>query len=320
AEMPTWSVVVCTRDRPEMLRRCVESLVGEIDRKGEIIVVDNAPATDATARIAERYPVRYVCESRPGLNRARTLGAQTAKGDVVIYTDDDTVAEAGWVGALVSEFAGARVGGATGLTMPLELETEAQELFERYGGFSKGFSRRVFDVTTISPSGAGAVGSGASMAFRRSLILSLQLFEPELDLGTPSRTGGDTYALYRLLAEGYRVVYTPRALNWHQHRREHNELHNTMSGYGTGLYAFLTRALVEDHEVPALRVGLSWFRKHHLRELARALARRPNHLSIAMVMAEIKGTLVAPIAYLSSRRAERARAADNINASGKGAA
>jgi GT2 family glycosyltransferase len=318
--LPSWSVVVCTRDRPEMLRRCVESLAGELDGSGEIIVVDNAPATDATQRIAERYPVRYVRENKPGLNRARALGARTASGDVVIYTDDDTVAEPGWVRALVSEFDGARVGGATGLTMPLELETEAQELFERYGGFSKGFARRVYDVTKISPSRAGAVGSGASMAFRRSLILSLGLFDVELDLGTASRTGGDTYALYRLLADGYRIVYTPAALNWHQHRREHDELHTTMSGYGTGLYAFLTRAFVEDHEVPALRVGMSWFRKHHLRELARAIARRPNHLSIAMVMAEIKGTLVAPIAYLSSRRAERARASENVDVSGKGAA
>src|SRR5579864_306644 len=289
-------------------------------RLSAIIVVDNAPATDATERIAERYPVRYVRENAPGLNRARALGARTSNGDIVIYTDDDTVAEPGWVRALVSEFGGARVGGATGLTMPLELETEAQELFERYGGFSKGFFRQEYDVTKISPSRAGAVGSGASMAFRRDLILSLGLFDVELDLGTASRTGGDTYALYRLLAEGYRIVYTPAALNWHQHRREHDELHTTMAGYGTGLYAFLTRALVEDHEVPALRVGMSWFRKHHLRELARAIARRPNHLSIAMVMAEIRGTLVAPIAYLSSRRAERARASENVGVSGKGAA
>ncbi|HLW17480.1 MAG TPA: glycosyltransferase [Actinomycetota bacterium] len=320
AVSPSWSVVVCTRDRPEMLRRCIESLIVELDGTGEIIVVDNAPATDATERIAERYPVRYVRENAPGLNRARALGARTSNGDIVIYTDDDTVAEPGWVRALVSEFGGARVGGATGLTMPLELETEAQELFERYGGFSKGFFRQEYDVTKISPSRAGAVGSGASMAFRRDLILSLGLFDVELDLGTASRTGGDTYALYRLLAEGYRIVYTPAALNWHQHRREHDELHTTMAGYGTGLYAFLTRALVEDHEVPALRVGMSWFRKHHLRELARAIARRPNHLSIAMVMAEIRGTLVAPIAYLSSRRAERARASENVGVSGKGAA
>ena len=146
------------------------------------------------------------------------------------------------------------------------------------------------------------------------------LFDVELDLGTASRTGGDTYALYRVLAAGYRIVYTPDALNWHQHRREHDELHRTMQGYGTGLYAFLTKALVEDREVPALRVGLSWFRKHHLRQLARAITRRPHHLSVRMVVAEIKGTLVAPIAYLSSRSAERARRSVNVDTAGKGAA
>jgi len=320
APLPSSSVVVCTRDRPEMVRRCIESLIGGNDASGEIIVVDNGSTTAATAKIAEQYPVRYVREERPGLNRARALGAQLATGEIVIYTDDDTVADPAWVTALISEFAGPRVGACTGLTMPLELETDAQELFERYGGFGKGFSRRVFDVTTLSPAGAGAAGSGASMAFRRNLIFSLGLFEVELDLGTPSRTGGDTYALYRVLAEGYRVVYTPDALNWHQHRREHDELHRTMSGYGTGLYTFLTKAVVEDRELPALRVGLSWFRKHHLRQLARAIARRPNHLSVGMVMAEIKGTLVAPLAYLSTRRAQRARAAENARVARKGVA
>jgi hypothetical protein len=93
-----------------------------------------------------------------------------------------------------------------------------------------------------------------------------------------------------------------------------------MQGYGTGLYAFLTKVLVEEGEVPALRVGLSWFRRHHLRELARALARRPNHLSLAMVIAEIKGTLVGPIAYLASRKAERARIVGNVREDRQGAA
>src|SRR5438477_2121521 len=144
----------------------------------------SGPTTDATARIAEQYAVRYIREPMAGLNRARAAGARAARGDIVIYTDDDTIAEPGWVRALVSEFAGARVGAATGLTFPLELETEAQELFELYGGFIKGFKRRVFDVTTISPAGAGATGSGASMAFRRDLVVGNGLFDVELDLGT----------------------------------------------------------------------------------------------------------------------------------------
>jgi glycosyltransferase involved in cell wall biosynthesis len=302
--LPSWTVVVCTRDRPEMLRTCLESLIAANDGSGgEIIVVDNDPSTDATELLVAQYPVRYVREERRGLNRARTLGAHLATGEIVIYTDDDTVADPGWIRALLEQFEGARVGAVTGLTMPFELETEAQEAFELYGGFGKGFRRRVFDTSSISPAGAGAVGSGASMAFRKDLIESMRLFEVELDLGTAARTGGDTYALYRVLAEGYRVVYTPDALNWHRHRRDRAGLRQTMFGYGTGLYAFLTKCLVEEKDLQALRVGLSWFRKHHLRQLLRTLARRPNHLPIDVVMAEIRGTLIAPLAYMRARRA-----------------
>ena len=304
--LPSWSLVICTRDRAEYLRSCLGSLFATEHHDGEIIVVDNASVTEDTRAVAEQFPVRYVREDRPGLNRARKLGAQVATGEVVVYADDDTVAAPGWINGLLEQFEGARIGAVTGLTMPFELETEAQELFEVYGGFGKGFQRRVYELSSISPSHAGAVGSGANMAFRRELILSEGLFDPELDLGTPSITGGDTYALYRILRAGFRVVYTPDALNWHVHRRTREELRRTLSGYGTGLYSFLLKNLIEDRELAAVRVGLRWFRMHHVRELLRSIARRPNRLPVDVIMAEIIGTFAAPRAYLSSRKLERA--------------
>ena len=54
---------------------------------------------------------------------------------------------------------------------------------------------------------AGIVGAGANMAFRRSLLLELGLFEAELDCGTVTRTGGDAYAFYQVLVEGFQIVY-----------------------------------------------------------------------------------------------------------------
>lgn len=307
-ETPSWSVIVCTRNRPHMLPLCLDSIVAATKGGGEVIVVDNAPSSDATERLVAGYPtVRYVRESVQGLNRARLKGARIASGDILIYTDDDVVAEEGWIPALLAEFAGARVGAVTGLTMPYELETDAQELFEANGGFVRGFERRVFDHTMIAPVDAGPVGAGANMAFRRDLVLSMGLFDHELDLGTPSRTGGDTFAFVRLLSEGYRIVYTPDALNWHRHRREHDEMVRTMAGYSTGGFALLTKSLVERHDVQTFRVGLRWFLKHHIRELFRTLARRPNHLPLDFVMAEIRGAIYGPFAYVGSRRKECAR-------------
>ena len=61
------------------------------------------------------------------------------------------------------------------------------------------------------PVAAGNIGAGASMALRKSLVTSLKLFESELDCGTATLSGGDSYAFYRLLKEGHAICYTPQA-------------------------------------------------------------------------------------------------------------
>lgn len=304
---PTWSVVVCTRNRTDLLRGCLDSLVAARVTDGEVIVVDNGPSDDRTRRLCERYPVRYVGTERAGLNRARSLGARLGSGDVIIFTDDDVVVDGRWIPALLEEFAGPRVAAVTGPGLPFELETDAQELFERYGGFGRGFMRKEVDYSTMFPAAAGSVGSGVNMAIRRDAILSLGLFDAELDLGTPAITGGDTYALYRLLVEGHRIVYAPNALVWHVHRRDHAAVREQVHGYGVGVYAYLTKCLVEHRDLQALRVGLSCFRRHHLRQLMRSLFRRPGHLPLGLTFAELRGAMRGPLGYLRGRRAVKAR-------------
>jgi GT2 family glycosyltransferase len=199
-----------------------------------------------------------------------------------------------------------RVGAASGLVLPLELDTEAQSLFEEYGGFSRGFQRLEFSAASIVPASAGRVGAGAAMAFRRALAETLRFFEVELDCGTRTRSGGDVYAFYRVLRRGYRVVYTPEAVAWHRHRRERDHLRSTLRGYSVGVYAFLLRCLHEHRDMSALAVGWQWFRGHHLRQLRRALLRQRGALPLDLVLSEIGGCLEAPYAYFYSRRRERA--------------
>jgi len=304
--LPTWSVVICTRNRTADLKRCLDALQNIHTPGGEIIVVDNAPSDDSTAQLVAHYPVRYVREDRPGLNWARSHGARVANGQIVIYTDDDVVVDAGWVAGILEPFNNPRVGAVTGLTMPLELETEAQELFESYGGFGRGFRRKVFDYTVIAPSAAGMVGAGANMAIRRDLITRMQLFDAELDCGTVARTGGDAYAFYQLLAEGYQIVYTPDALVWHRHRRDYASLRVTLADYSVGGYAFLMRCWLLHGDWQALAVGASWFRYDHLRQLKTTLRRRPHRLPLDLVLVQIRGVFRAPKAYFASRKRERA--------------
>ena len=167
----TATVAICTRDRPDDLRHCLDAVLRLPDDGQEILVIDNNPSTDATREVVAAYPkVRYVREDRRGLDNARNRALREARHDIVAFVDDDARPEPDWLRAILRNFDGPLVMCVTGLVMPVELETEAQEWFERYSRFGRGYRRRVFDYRNISPLDGGRVGAGASMALRRELI------------------------------------------------------------------------------------------------------------------------------------------------------
>jgi glycosyltransferase involved in cell wall biosynthesis len=300
--LPPATVAICTRDRPHDLRRCLESLVAARPSNCEILVIDNDAPDDATRRVAAEFDVRYAREPRRGLNAARRLAARLACGEVVAFTDDDVVVDDGWIRAILRPFRVPRVGAAAGLTLPLELETWAQYLFERaYGGHGRGFDSLVVDHTAIAPCAAGRIGNGANMAFRRDLVDELDAFGPDLDVGTRTLSGGDTYALYRVLASGYRVAYNPGALVWHRHRRDYDGLRRALHGYNVGGFSFLLRCWLSHGDWQAPRVAASWLLHHHARQLAMSILRRPRSLPLDLMLAQLRGVLVSPMVYARSR-------------------
>src|SRR5262245_53736144 len=225
AVLPGATVAVCTRDRPEDVRRCLEALMRLEHDDQELLVVDNRPSTDATRRIVAEFPrVRYVREERPGLDIARNRALREARHEVIAFCDDDAAPDPGWLRALLRNFQDPRVRCVTGLTMPIELETEAQEWFERYSPFGRGFKRTVFDLTNHNPLVAWRVGTGSNLALRRSVLEDVGPFDELLDAGTPTCSGGDYEMFLRILTAGYRIVYDPAALSWHRHRRTWEEL------------------------------------------------------------------------------------------------
>jgi GT2 family glycosyltransferase len=309
APSPTATVAVCTRDRPEDLARCLAAIARLRDDGQEVLVVDSASSTDGARRVSEGYPrVRYVREDRPGLDVARNRAIREARGDVLAFCDDDAAPDPGWLRALLPAFRDPAVAGVTGLTMPVELETAAQEWFERASPFGRGFARRVFDRGTLDPLAAGRAGGGANMAFRLAVFDRVGLFDEALDAGTPTRSGGDTEMLSRVLTAGLRVVYEPAALCWHRHRRTWPELRDTLFGYGVGVYAFWTRRLLVEREARVFRLAADWLLRHQLPALARSLLRRPGAPPPDLLLAELAGCAVGPLAYLRSARRLRAGA------------
>lgn len=300
---PTATVAICTRERPADLRLALAAITVLRGTEHDLLVVDNAPVSDATRRVVQQFSrVRYVCEPTRGLNAARNRALAEARGEVVAFTDDDARPESGWLEALLANFDDPRVMCVTGLTLPSELETPAQELFEEHCTFVRGFRRHVFDGQRDNPLLVGPVGAGANMAVRRSVLARVGGFDERLDGGMPTRSGGDHEMFARILGAGYRIVYDPAALSWHRHRREYNDLVQTVYGYGVGVYAMWTGMLLERRELGALKIAWSWFRHGQLPVLLRSLRGRGSDPRAALVRAELRGCLHGPRAWFAARR------------------
>ena len=297
------SVAICTRERPDDLKRALDAVAQLRPAPLEVLVVDNAPATEATRMVVQHagFP-RYIREDRRGLNAARNRALREAAGDIVGFTDDDAVPEPEWLAALMANFADSGVMVTTGLTLPLELETEGQELFEEHCTFIRGFTRRVFDGQVHNPLAVGPVGAGANMAVRKREVLALGGFDERLDGGMPTRSGGDHELFVRVLSAGHRIVYEPAAVSWHRHRRTIQELLDTVYGYGVGVYAMWTGLLLERRESGVFRLAWQWLTHTQMPNL---FGRDPVVRRIARH--ELRGCMRGPHAWLLARRLHRGR-------------
>ena len=317
ADAPYASVVVATRERPGDLQRCLDSLLRLDYPSFEIIVVDNAPRTDATIRLvadvrrSSRH-VRYVREPRAGLAAAHNRGLSAARGEVVAFTDDDVVADREWLSELVASFRADRhVACVTGLIAAAELDTREQLWQEEYWGFDKGFVRRVIeldsDPSPLHPYATGRFGSGANMAFRTAVLRELGGFDPALGAGGPALGGDDLAAFFEIVAAGRRLVYEPAAIVYHRHRRDYTALRAQAYGYGVGLTAYLTRLLVERPQrlgpfVGRLPDGLAHALGAGSAKNARKRAEYPRELT----WLERAGMAYGPFAYMRGRWERRA--------------
>lgn len=214
ATEPEFSIVLCTRNRAELLSHALASLQA-IDypaQKVELVLVDNG-STDATREVADssakRFPfaVRYVHEPIPGLSVARNRGISEARGRFLLFTDDDQLVDR----AILREFARvidryqARV-----IQGAIELEfTEPPPAWLRDpldGYFGK-----------TPAGGEGPMEGdlyGGNMLLSRDLLESAKGFREDLGKGKVGYCE-DTELSRRLRALGQLVYFAPGAVQKH---------------------------------------------------------------------------------------------------------
>jgi len=223
----TLSVVICTRDRPELLATCLESLRRQSRSPEEIVIIDASatPSRGATDRLALNMPGCHVAliGSPAGLPRQRNFGARATTGGVVVYLDDDVVLEPGYLAAVARTFEDdctGRIGGVGGAQVPdptprepflrraacrlFLLDTYGRGIVKRSGRPDHAFSPRSrMEVECLS---------GCNMAYRREVLDALS-FDERLD---GYALGEDLQFSYRV-SRRWKLVLTPEARLDHRH-------------------------------------------------------------------------------------------------------
>jgi GT2 family glycosyltransferase len=307
-------VVVCTRGRPGTLAGCLKSLRSLVYQGFEVVVVDNAPADDATARLFDimvggdpRF--RYVREPRVGLSNARNRGLVEASARYVAFTDDDVVVDSQWLSGIARGFGREPgVGCVTGLVPSARLDTPAERYFDRRVAWSSSLQPRIYDLearrgaSPLFPFDAGRLGAGANFGIERDLAVRLGGFDPALGAGSPARGGEDLDMFVRVLQAGSKLAYEPSAIVWHFHRVDMASLRSQMHGYGIGLGAYLAKQMMVSGSRSALVRGAPRGAAHMLR-LWRG-GDRGTASTGGMAVFEALGLVEGPVAFARGRLAQ----------------
>ena len=201
------SVIICTYNRAPLLKRALKSLTCQTLRPDQFeVIVVNDGSSDHTAEvcksISEEMPnlIYRSTDKNTGLGNAANFGVQSAKGDYLLFTDDDCIASKDWVermGEALKKYA--LVAGS--VSSPNSSFVEYCHNIAEFHPFMGGRSEGPIDFI-----------AGSNMGFRRSLFDEMNGFSA----GTMSP---DMEFILRAREKGYQIYFIPKAVVTHEHNR-----------------------------------------------------------------------------------------------------
>jgi len=205
SECPYVSVVICSRFRHRLLEKAVASVkTSEYHtNRYEIIVVEEG---DNPSPI-EQVKYIFLPKRNLGLGYARKRGVKAARGEFILFTDDDCIVEKNWVKKIIEPMINdKKVYGVSGATLirgrPVIGTCEA--VFGFPGGGYRYYVKadgRIIDAPTAS---------GCNMAYRASVFEFL-----DIDDEVSGRLGTDDSTLSEEVSKRWKLVFTPYAIVYH---------------------------------------------------------------------------------------------------------
>lgn len=214
AELPAVSIVICTYNRAELLRRTLlflERVFGI--EEAEVIVVDNR-SSDHTAEVVrvctqllkKKVHMTYVYEPRQGLSVARNTGIAHTRAPIIAFLDDDAVPVMNWLGAIRQGFASYPRAAALGGIVHADFETARptwliKELEFPYTIVNLGEQPRRYPRKLVP--------FGANMAVRREAMGQLRFPEELGRKGASLLSGEEVWFFSKLQRQGWQLMYMP---------------------------------------------------------------------------------------------------------------
>jgi len=234
----TISVIICTRDRGALIEKTLCSVLAGTRWPDELLVVDQSDDSDTKRAVeavcAAAPEVRYLGTPTRGLSRARNVGLEQSRGDLIAFTDDDVVVRPDWLANVAGEFeAYPRLAFLFGTVLP----PEGHDWETEFVPYCRVPTQR--PVRWSDPAAFG--GMGANMALRRTTFERVGGFDDALGAGTGVAGEDYEYALRCLCQQpplemhtldGARVVHHAGARSG----AEYHAFVHQVNGTGMGLF------------------------------------------------------------------------------------
>jgi glucosyl-dolichyl phosphate glucuronosyltransferase len=218
------TVAVPTHNRARLLRQTLDSIAAlELPAgfSAECVVVDNN-STDATGEEAERFaehaplPTRCVFEPQPGSSYARNRAVAEARGDFILFIDDDAVAEPRWASELIDAMARRKLDAACGMVIARWSKPPP-----RWLGPSVYSKLAVHNEDALRDAPRSVTDSihnyfSANVGFRRETFALFGGFREELGVvGGNPMSGEDTELFERIMRRGGMMGFVATARVYH---------------------------------------------------------------------------------------------------------
>jgi len=216
------TVVVCTKNRPAHLRRCLEQLQWQDFHSFEVLVVDNCAVPSEAFGIAASFGARYILCPRGGLSHARNAAITETLTEFIAFLDDDATPDPSWLCNLLKEFSFQKVAAVTG-----------QIMMEGNGKTIPLFSEKHIHIDKDTPSwfeiaNFGGIGGGSNMALRRKALGTWPGFNELLGRGQIINAWEDDHAFFTLIDLGFSIVHSPTARVHHPANTQQQDLHHSL--------------------------------------------------------------------------------------------